>query len=341
MHSHGIHAVGVSLAHHLTLGQLVSAETLPVVMQFLAAAGIGIGLMLWLAGRRMVRGMFAIFGLVTGGGTGFFASAHIGVAEVANVPTPLVGLLAGALVGLLASVLMYRAFMAIGSAAVLGLAAVLGAGVMTLQPAMSADSSAAVALTPSQLLLPGVPELPDAEEQPSALERLKRETESLTRRTRDMLNEQDVARIREVSDEAAQRALVFGKAVANEAELVWGELTPGQQTSITLWGLVGVGIGFLLGMAMPGRSSMLVTSVAGAAIWLPCSLWLGSSMGAANVVPQWGRLTAQPPMFWLGLWIVISLFGVAAQWVMSPQHSRRKRHSLRAAVDDGGWDGDE
>ncbi|MCA9277783.1 MAG: hypothetical protein H6815_03245 [Phycisphaeraceae bacterium] len=327
--------MGVDAIHLVTLADLIPAESLPLVLQFLAAAGIGIGLVLWLAGQRMVRGMFAVLGLVTGAGTGFFASSYVGYTEIANVPTPLVGLIAGALVGLLASVLLYRAFMAVGSAAVLGFAAVLAAGVMTMQPAIDSGTNAAVALTPSQMLLPGVPE--EGEAAPDDTTEVDEPESSLVDRARELLNEEDVARIRAVSNEAATRAREFGSAVYNEAELVWLELSPRQRTSITLWGLAGLGLGFLFGVVMPGRSSMFVTSVMGAAIWMPCALWLMSSMSASTWMPQWDRMMGQPPMFWVCVWIALSLFGITAQWVISPEHRRRKRRALV----DADWDEDE
>jgi hypothetical protein len=84
---------------------------------------------------------------------------------------------------------------------------------------------------------------------------------------------------------------------------------------------VGAGFfGFLVGLLFPRRSAAIATALFGAAVWLPCSLWM------VNAAEAPGRefLNQGGAIGWLVVWLTVSALGFAFQAGMGREKAEKK-----------------
>ncbi|MCH7792035.1 MAG: hypothetical protein IID31_07135, partial [Planctomycetes bacterium] len=96
---------------------------------------------------------------------------------------------------------------------------------------------------------------------------------------------------------------------------------------ISAAGFVGAILGGMLGLVMPKRASALFTALFGAAIWMPCLVYLLTAFDMPI-----GFLTALSARAWLIAWAVVSFVGASSQW--SGIGTRRFRRSSERDDDD-------
>jgi hypothetical protein len=266
-----------------------SIRSLPWAAHALAGVGLTAGLILWAMGRQVLRPVLCILGAVVGGGAGFFLLPLVTPAEVWEVPTPLLGLGVGSIMGAASAFGLYRFAVAISFASVTALAGVL-VSVVTLQLTTQATDATTAALDAARQHLSQLDQEHQAALAPPPAAQL-----------------QDT-RAQALARDAADRARAFLSALGSEFGTRWESL-PGQSRAIVLMStLGGAFVGFLMGVVMPTRSAAAVTAGFGGAVWLPSAVWLSSLLH----LPGRGLMDLSATT-WLVAWVVVALIGFTVQ----------------------------
>lgn len=249
------------------------------IAALLAAAGIVVGLVLWLGGGRVLRPIAVVAGgLVAAGAT----TAIWPSTPWAQGPGGLsVGwaALAGTVIGLMAAWMVFRAAVMVLSGLVAGGLAV-GAGVLFMGGAMAVDVRAVDtdgvwgAVAPSRLV-----QLAAGEGG------------------------------REQSIEEARTAL---GAAGDWASGVWESVPPARRAALLLCGAVGCAAGIVLALRARRATDSVLASLVGAAVWLAAACWLTRATSA-----PWAGLLDRPASWWLAAWLGAAAVGLAAQGAMS------------------------
>ena len=318
---------------------IAQLRDLPWGAHALAAGALATGLILWLIGRRVLKPMVVVLFLLLGSAVGFVALPMTGLAGSVSV---YVGMLVGAAVGALMGVLLYKFAMAVGLGLVLGVAAPLTAAAVM---SFTADHYAP-RTTPPPATAPGAPEEDALTREPDGdadWDRLPAElTEEVIRRQIDNLRRQlkgedpvedaspaeaapdekaaDVRALEDVMRTGAERVRAFGEAVAKDVAVGWGQLTPRLRLILTGSAGVGLALGIILGVVLPGWSAGLVTALLGAGVWLAAGSWLALAVGAPG-----SEHLQRPAREWLVIWLIVAALGVAAQWIGLVRSKRRKK----------------
>lgn len=357
---------------HLLAVQLPEAlQNLPWLVQVPVALALIAGVVLWLAGRRLIRPVTIMVGIGLGGLIGFLV---LPVMMPGLAISPYLGLLAGAATGLTTALLLYQVATAItfGSAigagcgitaaAVLGTALTLPASAQLDQPeplppenpGQLGGGEQPIYVPPPAPWNPRVEPLPEPENGPegadvenpgvirakpvvtkpkppapvkvskpagtgngaaakpvAAKKPAAKETSTKIDRTIDT---------REVRAEAESAVGKVGQfwGAARGAWRGWWDSVP-EKDKPWIIGATGVGVvaGTVLGLLLPAWSAGAVTALAGAAIWLPAALWLGTAWSVPGFGGKGGggaALTSLSPGGWIAVWLVLAVIGVACQW---------------------------
>ena len=305
----------------IPLGGLVPLAVLTVV-----------GLVLWSAGRRVLRAALAMVGLVVGGVAGWIFGELL---------PPQLGI----------PVWVFAAFDALLVACVfalawrvtvmLALSAVLAVGTpMTVWAAATAfpDAFGIAATAPDPDPEPG----PDAETPPPSdavamapeapatdaitdwVERLGRDPEEAAAdAAADAASDAVADRLgpeagdlgerlgldRETTEQAIEDAGDFVRRVGADLGSAWDDVPTTLRSTLLGAAAIGLLAGFLLGSLTPNLSAAIVTSFGGALLWLSTALALAGRLA----VPVEGLLPSSPHG-WLILWSALSVIGLAIQW---------------------------
>jgi hypothetical protein len=318
----------VAVALWSSQGLSATLQHLPPAAHLLAAGGLIVGLVLWIAGHRILRIVFAALGGLSGAGAGFFLLPTVAAETIAGYPSPHVGLAAGGLIGLVLGILLFRFAVAILLAGGLGIAAsLLAAAAVQFQPIADTE---AMRRGYEDLTAPLAPTPPPFDDDPYLYppESEPPPAPSLAPAPPPELDEQgepphEPDRLRQALDSmkpVAERIRIFLQARAEEFADAWSGLTSRQQGIVISATLAGLISGFLLGLLFPTRSSAAATAMAGAAVWLPCLAWLWRTMEA----PGADRLLALSPGAWLAIWAGAAVIGFVIQSAGSIRWRRRK-----------------
>lgn len=265
-------------------------KDLPTSAHALALGALIGGLIMWAFGRRLLKPAFALAGICLGGLLGLVLVPSFAPDTILGVPSAWIGLGLGLVLGLVQAIALYRFTMAVAAAVILGVAGTLGAASwMKFEPIQRISE---VAPTP----------VPIGEFTPPAL-------------TQPPTAEQLLEHVKPVAERVRVFAVEIGDAIAAE----WALLSSKQQGILVLSGLGGVVLGLVLGLVFPSRASAVVTSLLGAAAWLPAAAWLS----AATEAPWHGRLPTTA-MTWLIVWVSVSTLGVLIQLSMSARITPKK-----------------
>lgn len=224
---------------------------------------------------------------------GFFFLPLITPAEAWGIPTPLLGLGTGAIVGATSAFGLYRFAVAISFASVTALAGVL-ISVTALQLSPQANEATHAAMDSASRHLAQLDQehadaLAGPPPPPAAVQLQDSRAQALAR-------------------DAAGRARAFMSALGDEFGSRWDTL-PGQSRTIVLMSTVGGALfGFLMGLLMPTRSAAAVTAGFGGAVWLPSAAWLSSLIH----LPGRGLMDLSATS-WLIAWAVVALIGFTVQ----------------------------
>ncbi|MEM9372976.1 MAG: hypothetical protein AAGA55_04970 [Planctomycetota bacterium] len=297
-----------------------SAQTLPEGGMVPLAIGLVAGLALWLAGVKIVRGVFLAIGAAVGGFAGAVLIPLTGLPAFDIGPITLnpgfTGLIAGGIIGALVAMGMLRVvivFTAAGAFAVAGAMAAL----VFLHVSPPSETGITAEDKPGLALHEPTPPLIDFEEQARqiAAERLVDGADSLTgsvpegTAASELLDELNTEENRERIRDAAERSRAFVAGVYDKVMADFDSRPARSKMILLAATLSGLAIGLLMGGLMPKRSSALVTSLFGSALWLAA----GNALIRANTGSTPDVLD-QAPLVWAVLWGVATVVGMAVQF---------------------------
>jgi|GEM_PF-4121804 len=269
-------------------GAGAAAANLPWGADALAITGVLVGLALWLAGRKLLRPLFAVGAAGLLGALGFFGPASLGITFSPHL-TMAIGAVAGALVGLF----LFRFAMAVVMASTM---AIVSPVVLAAIVGISASAGVAVALSPDQQLLEGVPIQGTSAPATPAVQ-----------------IDEAAPKASSNTSTAARKVAAFMKQAYLELEDRWVQLPI--QNRILLLGVAasGAAVGFLAGLLIPKVVALFATALLGPLIWAPCALSFANlhSVNLAAIAPG----SAQS---WLFVWLGLSAVGVVVQWTAFP-----------------------
>jgi len=273
-------------------------NALPVLTQSARVAVVGLGLVLWLAGGRLLKAACifggAMLGMILGGLVmAFVDSAGIAIASM-------IGL---GLIGALGAWLMFRAWVAMAAALVLAIAA----------PA-------------AMIVWQGTPTDTLAQDTKLAAEQL----ETRYNQTAEQLSDEARNQVRSLIDQGDRTSLVQAdqvlaeqgvEAASNARGVIfrnlesmqawWREHSTEAQRTVGIAMLIGAGIGFLLGLMAPNYAAAVQSAIVGAVLIVVPGreLVLTHLPDAKSLIPT----TAQGILLTTGL---ITLVGLALQWTL-------------------------
>jgi len=277
------------LAHHgfapFFFGQ---ADALPVGVHLLAGAGFVAGLILWLAGARVVQAALVVLGSLAGSALGAMLAPSFLDPTVFGVPSVYVGLAGGAVVGLIIGLAVFKFAMGVSGGVAMGLLGIVAA-LITLSRTPNA--------------------LPTPEQGPldAMVADIKARGDALVA---------SLSADKSASAENARRIQTYAEEVRESLRVRWQVLPNESKRLILLCAGGGFILGLLLGLAAPVKCAGLVTSLLGSASVLASGAWLVTAMNPDLAA----RLTPTPDHFPLvaGIaWGALALIGLGVQWQSS------------------------
>lgn len=274
------------------------------------------GLILWFAGRKLVKPAFALLGAVAGGllGAIFVPASGLAASLPASLPPMWVGLGGGVIIGLIISIAAFRfALIAVSALSGSALATLIAVVAVGLQ---AAPDSEAPPLNSSEMLLKDVPVgAPDefAANDPSVEEP---SLEDPSNASQDDRADPTAADAPEGITAENARAF-FGELAGELRETYWEPVPTWKRSSVIGAGFLGLLVGAAIGLLMPNRSATIITAFAGAGLWVPSVASIATWAGTPKA---WFD---HSPTTWLVVWIVISGLGVIVQLSGSRRKKRR------------------
>lgn len=268
---------------------VASIQGLPWAAHWVAVAAVVAGLLLWGVGRQVVKPLFCLIGGIAGGVGGFLGASLVGIEQIGTVPAPFVGLGLGGVLGMAVAASLYNFAVAVGFGAVAGLTGVLvAATVLELHTEARTAIDAAIGVQQQRLA--------DFDSERAAiLAQLDTAARPAPAKTAS-------------GNSLTERARALASGLGEEFQSRWGTLDPRSQFIVALAGLGGAGMGFLIGLLLPGRSAAAATALLGSAVWLTGGVWLA---GALDLPGR--EFLDRGPKEWLIVWLSVAGVGLAVQ----------------------------
>ncbi len=271
---------------------------IPVGLLFL------VGLVLWASGRRALRTVVGIGGLVAGAVAGM-AGARAPVLDLIKLPTWSYAVV-GAIVAAIIVLLLYRLVLAASVALLFAALAPTGVWIAVEAGKVDFSSDESIAQSPLFAQEPwreaGIEDVPPLPPPPELVPVEGKEPEVAAAETR--------AAWLEWIEKTVQFAVDVPRAV-------WEDSEESLQWILVAVAAIGALLGLLLGAAAPSMSAAIVTASLG-------SMLLGSSawtIGTALDVPLgWAPAS---PIALLGWWAVAAIIGLGLQWTLRPRRADR------------------
>ena len=124
---------------------------------------------------------------------------------------------------------------------------------------------------------------------------------------------------RERIRDATERSKAFLKDVSERLRSDYDRRPDRDKLIILSSTLAGLALGLLIGVAMPKKSSALVTSLAGSALWLSAGVAL-----LRSGVEEPPEMLNQPPLVWAVVWGVVAVAGMAVQFGLLKRKDGKK-----------------
>ncbi len=313
------------LAAGLSAPQALGSEA-----SLVAGVGLVAGIILWLFGSRVLRSMFALLGAAAGAFMGLVLLPLTGLEPIEtgwdvfpSISTEQIGLLGGAVLGVVLAVTLYRAVMALGTGFVFAAVGLL-AGLIYIQRMPAPGADAPPRDNQATAFDAGALDTIDTSALQEASDWLSAQDENTNSPTFDDEGRLDIGAARAQLVGAAGRSRAFLSKVGESSKASWEGLSARQRAVMFGAALVGMMAGLLFGMTMPTRSAAMMTAMAGSAIALGCGLMLAESYDAPR---DW--LLGQPPSTWAIMWGVVAAIGLTFQMTVA-----RKGRGGRSDDDD-------
>jgi hypothetical protein len=289
-----------------TILELPPPGLIPVVLLLL------VGLVLWVAGRRVLRTGFAAAGLIFGGVMGWAAGGLDVVAQM-QVPAWVFAAVA-AVVAALIFAAAYRLVLAAVIALLLAALAPLSVWTAAEMGALPMKGGA-VAQEP---LFAGSMQQSDADPATDLdrwLEEVFGTPAAPGEETEPVIDEQDPAPPLPADDAGANVWVQWWtKAKVVFADLVytaWKKSPDPLRWSVVAAAAVGGLLGLVLGAGAPAISAAVVTALGGSGIMLTSSLTLATRVEALQ-----GPWMPSTPTAWLAWWVALAVIGLGIQWML-------------------------
>jgi len=274
------------------------AGLIPVILLII------VGIILWAAGRRVLRSGFAAAGLIVGGAAGWMLGHAVSLGISPWISAAILGILIACI-----AALMYRVAVAGALALVFGIAAPMA--VVTVAEIQGVDRSV---LQPVEV--PAEPE--EAPREPDELDRFFGGEEESESPINPMdLGAEAVAEEFDLGEEATEQleqARSYAEQLIAGLQAWWDETPAKLRPAIVGAAIAGVLLGVLFGALAPMLSAAVVTAFGGALLWLSGLRIVLIQVGE----PVAGWLPSQATWL-LALWLIMSLIGVAIQWMFRPK----------------------
>lgn len=307
-----------------TLAQSMGT-TLPEGGMIPLVIGLVAGLGLWLAGVKIIRIVFLAVGVAAGGFVGAVLMPLTGLPRFdlgAVVINPgFTGLFVGGIFGALIAMGLLRVVITLTAAGAMAVVGAMAALVfLHLNPTTPGDDSYADSryTDPSGAINEGRDFLGRLTEDEAAQQAANQAAEAMARlndslppdsTASNLIGDLDTEENRERLRDAAERSKAFLAEVTEKIKADY-EARPDRDKLVILSAtLAGLAFGLLVGVAMPKRSSALVTSLLGSALWLAA----GTALVRANTDPDPTYLS-QPPLTWAIVWTIAAILGMVVQF---------------------------
>lgn len=280
--------------------ELAGASWIPLAASVLALVG---GLVLWLAGSRVLRSGFVFIGLFFGSLTGYLAGSAVAMG-IDPIWFGAFGLITGGLLGWL----MFRAAVALSMALILGVAVTVITG--STVALSNADHDTLVETEQTLEMGPPAPEntqelLQDLWDRMPPLmldDPAPPEVESLF---------EEIQQARDDFDLLA-RAGAFTRDLATDLQPLWDDMPVRSRLLLAGSYIGGFLIGLFVGIAAPRRAAAATTAFLGPAIWLPSAVFAIDQLQLTH--DAW---LPTRPLHWLGIWGGAVVIGLFVQWTGS------------------------
>lgn len=304
---------------------LAQLQYLPWFIHVSVALAMLAGLVLWSCGRHVLKPTAVCLSVTLCSLTG----AVVLPAIFASDAPALIGAVGGAAVGLIAALLLYRLALAAGFSLIAG----AGAGLIAATLLSGPDPARSLANGLSSTIPPGAPIPVHAPEPPVADEGPMSEDPPAIEIFVHMQGPMDDAvrlvaeppppaaghdrsggvlsadALRQQIASAAERARRFAVAALDHARARWHASSVTHRAIFAVAVFVGMIFGFIAGWVLPGWAAGVMTSLAGAGVWLPAWVWLSLGLD----LPWVGYLDLSNAG-WLFVYASVTAVGVAAQW---------------------------
>lgn len=262
------------------------------------------GVVLWLSGRRVLRGAFILMGLLLGALVGLL----IDDASQSGMPGWVLPTLCAVVLAVIATI-AYRLAAAIMLAITFGLACPMS--VIAVNDWQVEHGQGVTAEGDDQIIVnDSISDWIEKHDDPDAREKARAALESARQQVTTRID--DLASKYGLQDEAAaglEKANTLGRAVRDAIVNRWNATPKRLKPIVSLAALVGALSGLVIGLVMRRFADCAVTAMVGSAI----------ALGAAQVIALRSGLAEGPWMprttfAWLGVWLVASIIGLAFQW---------------------------
>lgn len=287
-----------------------------------------IGLILWAAGRRVLRPAFGAIAFLGGIGAGWAAGIKIDLGVSLWVTALIVAFLF-----MCVAILAYRAMIATGMALVLTIIAPLaiwggaelrsGAQVASLNPEVESEQS---------LSSP----LPIIEDDDSWWEREnppeKENTTDDDPDSREPASADTLTGLDPISDlfpinpallgssgDRVEQAAGYVATVSHWSQSMWETTPPNLRPGMIIAAIVGALTGFLVGTLASSISVSIVTAFGGSLLWMTSSAVFARELGLSDNL--YSMLTAPG---WLLVWAMSGIIGLSIQWTYQPKRADRQ-----------------
>lgn len=296
-----------------------AGDSAPLAYAIPAMVLVG-GLVLWLSGAKVLKGLFVLAGCGTGALVGVTQAGVWIPAGVFGVPPAIAGVVIGIVLGLIVSAIVFRFAMAAAGASMATLAS-LGCAAMWLSqtpdalPAWPEHTEATVTNLENGAVI--TPQTGEMSVQVRRLDEAPATVEPGPAEPKLVLPEPVII--------AAAKMQQSAQRVADDAKL-WWSAAPGQTRTTMFWaGTFGGLVGLLVGLVSPKKSAAVLTAFAGSAI----ALLAGSALAKeAHWTPEFAANWST--LHWAGVWAVCAAAGAMIQTSRSRPQARQRLQPAQA-----------
>ena len=287
-----------------------------------------IGLILWAAGRRVLRPAFGAIAFLGGIGAGWAAGIKIDLGVSLWVTALIVAFLF-----MCVAILAYRAMIATGMALVLTIIAPLaiwggaelrsGAQVASLDPEVESEQSLSSPLP----IIEDADSWWERENAPEKENTTDDDPDSREPASADTLTGLDPISdlfpfnpaLLESSGDRVEQAAGYVATVSHWSQSMWETTPPNLRPGMIIAAIVGALTGFLVGTLASSISVSVVTAFGGSLLWMTSSAVFARELGLSDNL--YSMLTAPG---WLLVWAMSGIIGLSIQWTYQPKRADRQ-----------------